>query len=55
MIYNMFFKGVLGTRFRSIELKIRFLESANIIIRSLESEKSGPYQIHNIFPKKRDL
>jgi len=32
-----FFKGVLGTRFGS-------LESEKIIIGSLESEKSGPYR-----------
>jgi len=36
------FKGVLGTRFGSLELKIEYLESAKIVIRFLESEKSGP-------------
>jgi len=56
-----FFKGVLGTRFGSLELKIRSLESEKIIIGSLksekigslESEKSGPYRsVPNIFLKK---
>ena len=36
-----FFKGVLGTRFGSLELKIGSLESEKIIIGSLESEKIG--------------
>jgi len=35
-------KGVSGTRFGSIELKIGSLESAKIIIGSIESDKSGP-------------
>jgi len=39
-----FFQGVLGTRFGSLELQIGSLESAKIIIGSLESEKSGPYR-----------
>ena len=49
-LYPGFFKGVLGTQFGSLELKIGFLESEKIIIGpleskkigSLESEKSGP-------------
>jgi len=36
-----FFKGVLGTRFGSLELKIGSLHSEEFIIRSLESEKIG--------------
>jgi len=47
-----YFKGVLGTRIGSLELKTGSLESENIIIGSLESriigslqsEKSGPYR-----------
>jgi len=39
-----FFKGVLGARFGSLELRIGSLESEKTIIRSLESEKSGPYR-----------
>jgi len=49
---NKIFKGILGTRIGSLDLKIGSLESAKIIIRSLESEKigspesdkSGPYR-----------
>jgi len=37
-----FFKGVLGTRFRSLKLKIGCLESEKVV--SLESEKSDPYR-----------
>jgi len=37
----MFFKGIVGTRFGSLELKIRSLESDKV--GSLESEKSDPY------------
>jgi len=37
-----FFKGVLGIRFGSLELKIGSLVSAKIIIGFLGSEKSGP-------------
>jgi len=52
LIISGFFKGVLGTRFGSLELKIGFLETEKVIIRSLESEKiwslesekSGPYR-----------
>jgi len=33
-------------------LKIGSSESEQIIIRSLESDKSGPYQVPNIFLKK---
>jgi len=36
-----FFKGVLGTRFGSLELKIGSLESETINIRSPESKKIG--------------
>jgi len=36
-----FFKGVLGIRFGSLELKIGSLVSAKIIIGFLESEKIG--------------
>ena len=43
-LYSSFFQGVLGTRFGSLELKIGSLESAKIIIGSLELEKSGPYK-----------
>jgi len=39
-----FFKGVLGTPFGSLELKIGSLEPEKIINGSLESEKSGPYR-----------
>jgi len=47
-----FFKGVLGTRFGSLEFQIGSLESEKVIIGSLksekivspESEKSGPYR-----------
>jgi len=45
-----FFKDVLGTRFRSLELRIGSLESEKIRslesekIGSLESAKSGPYR-----------
>ena len=42
LIISGFFKGVLGTRFGSLELKIGFLETEKIW--SLESEKSGPYR-----------
>jgi len=38
------FYGVLGTRFGSLELKIRSVEPQKVIIRSLESKKSGPYR-----------
>jgi len=41
-IYAGFFKAVLVTRFGSLELKIR----------SLESEKSVPYWVPNLFLKK---
>jgi len=44
LIQAGFFKGVLGTRFGSLELTIGSLESAKIIIRPLGSEKSGPYR-----------
>jgi len=52
-IQQVFFKGVLGTRFGSLELKIGSLESVKNIIGSrksekigfLESEKSGPLQV----------
>jgi len=40
--YNQGFLGVLGTRFGPLELKIG----------SLESEKSGPYRVPNIFINK---
>jgi len=60
---NRFFKGILGTRFGSLELLIGSLESEKIIIGSLESEKIGslesektgptdPYRVPNIFLKK---
>jgi len=39
-----FFKGVLGTRFGFLQLKIWSLEPAQIIIGSLKSEKSDPYR-----------
>jgi len=47
-----FFKGVLGTRFGSLDFKIGSLESEKIIIGSLDTgkigylelEKSGPYR-----------
>jgi len=41
---NQVFKGDLRTRFGSLELKIRSLQSEKIIIGSLESEKSGLYR-----------
>ena len=41
-----FFKGILGTRFGSLELKIGSLDSEKIIIGSLESEKIGSLQVH---------
>jgi len=37
-------EGVLGTRFGSLELKIRSLESEKVVTGSLESEKSSPYR-----------
>ena len=39
--YSRFFKGVLGTGFRSLELKIGSLESSKIVIGPLESEEIG--------------
>ena len=48
------FQGVLGTRFGFQELEIWSLGSEKIIIGSLESEKSGPYQVPNIFLKKNN-
>jgi len=39
LFYYRVFKDVLGTRFGSLELTIRSLESDKIIIGSLESEK----------------
>jgi len=50
LLISGFFKGVLGTRFGSLEFQIGSLESEKIIngsldsekIGSLESEKSGP-------------
>jgi len=38
------FKGVLGSRFGSLEFQIGSLESEKIIIGSPESEKSDPYR-----------
>jgi len=40
------FKGVLGTRFGSVELRIGYLESKKVIIGSLESEKIVSLQVH---------
>jgi len=37
---------MLGTRFRSLELKIGSLDSDQIIIGSLESEKIGFLQVY---------
>jgi len=61
-----FFKGVLGTRFGSLELKIGSLESENIIKGNIWSSKhlwfvkfsqefrlpAGPYRVPNIFLKE---
>jgi len=44
-----FFKGVLGTRFGSLEFQIGSLESEKNIIRLLKSEKIGSLQIHTGF------
>jgi len=64
ILWNQVFWGVLGTRFGSLELKIRSIESDKFIIgslkwdkiRSLESGKfwvpAGPYWVPNIFLKK---
>ena len=43
-LWSRFFWGVSGTQFGSLKLKIGSLESKQIIIGSLESEKSGPYR-----------
>jgi len=45
-----FFKGVLGTPFGSLELKIGSLESEKIINGSLESEKIGSLESHKSGP-----
>jgi len=46
-VYQVFLKDALyfiGTRFGSLDIKIESLESAQIIIGSLESENSGLYR-----------
>ena len=50
MDLGSFFKGVLGTRFRSLELKIESLESEKIIIGSLESEEIGSLESEKFGP-----
>jgi len=44
------FYGVLGTRIGSLELKIGSLESAKVVMGSLESEKSAPQNQRNRVP-----
>ena len=44
------FKGVLGTRFRSLEFQIGSLESEKIIIGSLKSEKIGSLESEKSSP-----
>ena len=44
--------AVVQSFFKVLELKIGCLESEKIIIKSLVSEKSGPYRAPNIFLKK---
>jgi len=47
-----FLKGVLGTRFGSLEFKIGSLESEKIIIVSLGSEKIGSLESEKSCPYK---
>jgi len=58
--YSVFFKGVLGTRFGSLDLKIGSLESEKIVngnIYEILSENfwvpTGPYRVPNVFLKKK--
>ena len=51
-IWTRFFKGILGTRIGCLDLKIGSLESAKIIIRSLESEKIGFHFIPTKFEQQ---
>ena len=44
--------AVVQSFFKVLELKIGSLESEKIIIKSLVSEKWGPYRAPNIFLKK---
>jgi len=50
LYFSVFFKGVLGTRFGTLELKIGSLASEKIIIGSLESEKIGSLESEKTGP-----
>ena len=57
-VAQVFFWGVLGTRFGALELKIGSLQSEKIIIGSLESREIGSLQVHTgylTFSLKKNL